>query len=70
MPILTRVYEGREMTYYEKVSADADLVEEGFGCPQCHECRSDDLIWDEWGDTLTCDVCGHVYRLEMVDNCG
>ena len=38
-----------------QVGADA-------GCPNCVNCEADELVWDLHGETVTCALCGHVYK--------
>jgi len=34
---------------------------QGCECPVCGESRIDWLVWDEWGEHVTCTKCGAVY---------
>ena len=45
---------------------DAGLVEVGQECPNCGEERMDWLVWDDDGELVTCETCGHSYVPPMV----
>ena len=43
-----------------------DVVEDGNECPECGEARMDWLICQD-DDSIKCTTCGHVYRLDEVE---
>lgn len=45
--------------------AEDELVCVEAQCPNCHERRMDELVWDEDGIAITCQTCGEVYTLEL-----
>ncbi len=49
---------------YDAAQAAEETVPEAWSCPQCGECRMDNLNWDENGELLTCASCGEVYTID------
>ena len=53
-----------ETTYRSRILdhiTTEDRVDPDSGCPECGETRTDWLVWDEYGETVTCTRCGHTY---------
>ena len=46
-----------------EVVVQSGMVEDGWGCPECGNPYADLLAWNEWGDHVTCLVCGAEYNL-------
>lgn len=46
---------------FAKSTPEPDLVESCFGCPQCGNQDMSSLSFNEYGDIVTCTLCGTEY---------
>jgi uncharacterized OB-fold protein len=44
-----------------RVTIPDNQVSESDSCPSCGETDADWLVWDDEGETVTCENCGRVY---------
>jgi hypothetical protein len=51
---------------YERAVADRERPPAGI-CPRCGEDDHDRLVWDELGETVTCQQCGTKYTVHPID---
>lgn len=60
---ITDLDEQADLDFEEEYDED-ELVEREFKCPDCGERRIDALEWQD-DDSVRCDSCGRVYRIEV-----